>query len=141
MKKILIPKEMAQAAHQAFFNMNSIGGTRGDRSDGERMIFALEAALRWLSEHPAAPTLEQIKSIKSQTSLEEINPACVYHICLEWQRRMFLAPEPEVPEAIKDLLLPTKFVDSDNNSRSLSITAELANKHLIEAYKRGKDSK
>ena len=22
----------------------------------------------------------------------------------EWQRRMFLAPEPEVPEAIKDLM-------------------------------------
>ena len=97
----------------------------------------LEAALRWLSENPIVPTKEQIDSmIGSNSQLHwgwdtywrEHTSAWI----TEWQRRMFLTPEPEVPEAIKDLLLP--------NIESGFFKPEIVNERLAEAFWRGQKS-
>ena len=47
---------------------------------------------------------------------------------IDYVRRMFLAPEPEVPEAIKDLL---------EGPEEPGISAREANWRVIEAYRRG----
>jgi hypothetical protein len=53
----------------------------------------LEAALRWLSENPRVPTDAQIEDMKIK--LVPVHPHWS-NIVAEWQRRMFIAPDPEV---------------------------------------------
>lgn len=51
---------------------------------------------------------------------------------IEWQRRMFLAPEPEVPEEVKDMLV------EEHISRW---RGEEVNEKVIEAFRRGQRSR
>ena len=55
---------------------------------------------------------------------------------IEWQRQMYLAPEPEVPEEISDLLYRHPKGFSDN-----FIGMDQADENTREAYRRGKESK
>ena len=91
----------------------------------------LEVALRWQRDNPPVPTMEQINSIR-QVNLngpdEDIYKPQFY--CREWMRRMYDAPEPEVPEEIKDLLHTTIYNMEDND----------CNKRIIESYRRGQKS-
>lgn len=68
----------------------------------------LEAALRWMSENPIVPTvadaltLLQERVASGHLSNKEycaIPATTIRCVIREWQRRMFLAPEPGVTEA------------------------------------------
>jgi hypothetical protein len=96
----------------------------------------LEAALRWLSDNPIVPTAKQSAELESLCRLND-EPMCMDAIfyCSEWQRRMFLAPEPEVLTDIKDLLLSESAPQSHAYFRP-----DTYNQRIREAYRRGQKS-
>jgi hypothetical protein len=57
----------------------------------------------------------------------------------EWQRRQFLAPEPEVPEAIKDLLYqkPGTRVGVDGDPVQASRYIAESDRRVLESHLRG----
>jgi hypothetical protein len=75
-------------------------------------------------------------------------PLSVYqNVAVEWQRRCFLAPEPEVPEDVKELLWADArcpdgifYFPVDDRKPYTSETLH-HNKQIIEAYRRGKGAK
>jgi len=98
-KKIVVPAEMKMAAWKAACVQRGVS---------ESLIeTALEAALRWLSENPIVPKLrsdiEHLDEVFGDTDDKGGREDLVAVVC-EWQRRMFLAPEPEIPEEIKDVM-------------------------------------
>jgi hypothetical protein len=110
MTKIRVPDGMMVAAHVAHIHPTVLNEI-------------LEAALRWLSEHPIVPSTDDIGSMQDLLNgygIADWGPI----LCAEWQRRMLLAPEPEVPEEISDLIRGRE--DDDL---------------IIEAYRRGQNSK
>ncbi len=110
-KRYVIPEGMLKAALDA----------QQMRCDPVISKVGLEAAIRWLAENPIVPDRETADRLIACRGIHsEADPFA------EWQRRMFLAPEPEVPEAIKDLLTMS---DSPHNE------------HVLEAYRRGKASR
>jgi len=100
-KEIVVPAEMWDAARRMYAQANSLNG-RTDCSDSDRLMYALEAALRWLSENPIVPTMAQMEACRDSGHPCILDGAWY---ATEWQRRMFLAPKTEIPEAVKDLLL------------------------------------
>jgi hypothetical protein len=68
----------------------------------------LEAAIRWQSENPQAPTDEQMKKMKSDIRYRVGVHFDDLKLVKEWQRRMYLAPEPEVPEETPEII---RFLD------------------------------
>ena len=131
--KIVVPEGMLNAGRAAYS-----GYVTAEK--GARRI--IEAALRWLSENPIVPTDGFLKEMlcrdffggQNWTDLQVFffggqnwTDPQVFKFCEEWQRRMFLAPEPEVPEAIKDLLWT---IDGDKEDRE-------HNTAILEAYRRG----
>ena len=90
--KIVVPKGMLEAAASATF-LNEENGL-------EKVI---EAALRWLSEHPIMPSTEQLLRMSRQyidakrSEIDEEMILFIKHLVCAWQCRMFLAPKPEVP--------------------------------------------
>jgi hypothetical protein len=89
---------------------------------------AVETAIRWLAEQ--VPTDEQARQIWKEDVTpyyEHYQP--VQQIIAAWVRRMFSAPEPEVPEAVKDLLW----------SKASLLSCE--NQRILEAYRRGMASR
>jgi hypothetical protein len=122
---IVVPEEMLKAAEDA---VNAIYTPTGITS------IAVEVALGWLAENPIVPTVEQAseccKRHFSDDGLEFFRLGLI-----EWQRRMFLAPEPEVPEEIQDLC---DQMDSYlNHTKGPSYARDL----LVEGYRRGKESR
>jgi len=92
---------------------------------------AVEAFCRWLSENPQVPSTEQyLEMIRSDRVPAVKDMFC--NILEVWQRRMFLAPEPEIPKEIDDLL----WDDTDKGPYYVE-----HNKAAIEAYRRGQRSK
>jgi hypothetical protein len=85
-KKYVVPTGMLNKAYEycpASFAMPAV----------ERM---LEAALRWQSENPIVPTAQQVGELvvaAPMASTRQAYTATIFCIT-EWQRRMFLAPEP-----------------------------------------------
>jgi len=56
----------------------------------------LESALRWLSENPIVPSDEQLEAMIQQArKIGDPYLGLWREVVVEWQRRMFLAPEPE----------------------------------------------
>lgn len=115
-KKYVVPEEGLKAA-------SSLG--RNDLAIEER----LEAALRWRSENPKVFSDEWIVQLVKDAGCADLLGANQFvlgmHQILDlFQRRMYLAPEPEVPKEIKDLLC-------GGNINTL----------ITEAYRRGKNSK
>jgi hypothetical protein len=99
---------------------------------------AVEAALRWLSEHPVVPTMEQavvLRDLDTSISAQygQTAPTCasVSAVVTFWQSHMFLAPEPEVLEEISDLKL----------CGGSAYTHEQVNQRIAEAFRRGQKSK
>ena len=109
MKKIAVPKGMLKAAILAVDGKFSCiympsKGLGGDFAVIEAMGLGLEAALRWMSDNPIVPTEEQWRAcLQSYNDAAKTGYECALLFCNDWQRRMFLAPEPEVPEAVADL--------------------------------------
>lgn len=89
-----------------------------------------------LAEHPIVPTNEQLKSMENArldlTRTPTPDPEA--WLCEEWQRRMFAAPEPEVPKEIADFM--TTWTDEP-----LYWTGRQINQNILEAFRRGKKSK
>ena len=134
-EKIKVPEGMLVAAHNA----------PGLEREGNRYYYitcGLKAALHWLSEHPIVPTEAQVMEILQERVAsghitgEEycaIPPATVRFCIAEWERHMFDAPEPEVPEEIKDMLLDARASDSERCFFKPSVY----NERIVEAYHRG----
>lgn len=123
-KKIVIPEGMLQAGWDAVHEANGIAG----------VSTVLEAALRWLSENPILPTNLAESAIYSEWKKDHDLQYPLW-ILREWQRRMFLAPEPEVPEEIKDLL-----VSNEDEKRGIPLVtpSDVFNQKITEAFQRGR---
>lgn len=96
--RIKIPEDVLTVVLQS-------GPNNGSDYDRER---DLEIALRQLSEHPIVPTDEQLAEIRSSVRMEISRDSHGFvdeskdmlwpwfkSLIAEWQRRMFLAPEPD----------------------------------------------
>jgi len=97
---------------------------------GKLLVVAVavcEEFARALIESPITPTRSQLDAMYD--SMKTVGDAAEY-MAVEWQRRMFLAPEPEIPEDVKDLLRGTL----PNGGYCVS---EEVGKLVIEAYRRG----
>lgn len=124
-KKYVVPREMMNAAIAGYARCVGMGSF--DRFGIE---WAVEAALRWLAENPIVPSHEQIYDMEK----EHVNPN-IRWMLIEWQRQMFLAPDPDSP--IKDLIFDSPsgipVVLSDH---SVSVSDDV-NSRIREAYRRG----
>ncbi len=128
--KIKVPEGMLEAAEKAANDSRGVG----PEDLGVDVLKTLEAALRWLAENPVEPSDDQTAKLKLDYMMAEHNhPQLVKFSAVEWQRRMFLAPEPEVPEvpeAITDLIhkkLP----------ETPEAVCQSVNAAILEAYQRG----
>jgi hypothetical protein len=124
-KNYVVPKEGLAAALEA------AGSTLRDTEWKHVVAVAVHAFIRWQSENPRVPTDKQIKDMWTLYA-NSVEVDCA-GLLAEWQRRMYLAPEPEVPEKIKDLLL-----DLRELKEHAWHEASICNEKLIEAYRRGK---
>lgn len=90
-KKIVVPDGMLKAA------------SKGDPLDAEELREPLRLALEWLSEHPIVPSEEDCRSlvIKKAGYDFEIWEWARWGAS-EWQRRMFLDPEPEIRAFVRN---------------------------------------
>jgi len=97
----------------------------------------VDAFAEELAKNPIVPTNEQVKKMK-----DDLHPNFApNYVCfgsgdfedgaVEWQRRMFLSPEPEIPEEVEDLLWGEYEEVGHGNE---------ANAKIIEAYRRGRAS-
>lgn len=120
---IVVPEGMLDAIDGILFT-----------TERSRVKAVLIIALRWLSEHPIVPTEAQWEECCAewQKSRDPMDSPSMENIYPIWQRRMFLAPEPAVPEAIKDLLW--KHIPSDDKFQTAS---DLHNTLVLAAYVRG----
>lgn len=131
-KKIVVPEGMLKSADAHIRR----------KFDGVRCIHrielvseSIEAALRWLSENPIVPKFDQeVAILKDCEPLNE--PASISSIAMAWQRRMFLAPEPEIPDEIEDLLPFPPDVVIPGNYLYRQVKAHLDNV-ATEAFRRG----
>lgn len=129
-RKIVVPEAMLQAAMDAQ-EIYAIPQTR----------HIVEAVLRWLSENPIVPTPDQWAAASDAVSVRYRKKFGVSfsfshtEIAEEWQRRMFLAPEPSAPIELIDLLWQGKVVMPADESIKEN------DRRIIEAYRRGKESK
>ncbi len=121
-KRYVIPEGMLEAVRQG---MRPILEASSDRNHGynqddlERA--GIEGILRWISENPRVPSDADLDKLMDE-ACDESEPECNSnrYVAVNWQRRMFLAPEPEeicptcglrqdnrigvAPEAIRDVL-------------------------------------
>jgi hypothetical protein len=124
-KKIVVPEGMLRATWNAMEEHmqthNFVGCVPGSMCS---LTVGIEAALLWWSENPIVPTLEQAAELWRVTNgtLKDTWPVS---IAVEWQRRMFLAPEPKMPDAVKQLL-------KESCGSGMSVEAL-----IVEAYNRG----
>lgn len=113
-KKYVVPEGMLEAASNGWSPVQD-----------NALRTRLEAALKWLAENPILPDEKQIANM-GKFGMEYW---LVRTICRRWIEDMFLAPEPEVPEAIADLM-------RDKDGRTVNVRE----KHLmIAAYARGRE--
>jgi hypothetical protein len=95
----------------------------------------LEAALLWLSKNPIVPTEKQLEDVESGwLGQGPLDRDSLRYGAAQFQSRMFLAPEPEpepeVPEEIKDLLIPRRETDRSKEEY-------IHNAQILKAFRRG----
>ena len=99
-KKYVLPEGMLEAAYDAQLPADNPSFSWEEADELTRRFYRrmMEAALRWLSDNPQVPTMEQA------TEMSDNGHPCVLDgvwYATEWQRRMFLAPEtPDEREMI-----------------------------------------
>lgn len=93
MTKIKVPITMHIAARPQIARVDSV-------DYGTAFVEGMRFACCYITENPIVPTYAQIKRMHA----ESVNGMNDVELCEEWQRRMFLEPEPEVPEEIKELM-------------------------------------
>lgn len=136
-KKIVVPKGMLEAALDGP-GIESVKETR--RLYVEACI---EASMRWLSENPIVPSDDQRDEIICAWDkfgrLQEGSGDFFRWSLIEWQRRMFLAPEPDVPEAFKEAVIG---ILDQINQNALAPSNAVPQLHAaLEAYRRGQKSR
>jgi len=119
-KRIVAPDEMVHAAWVAWGEPDCAG-----------VRDVVEAALLWLSENPTSPNEDQTEAIRGSFLAQQDVTELIEFTVLEWQRRMFLAPEPEVLEPIKDLLC-------GGGDAEAYFRPDIYNDRIVEAYRRGR---
>jgi len=140
-KKYVLPNGMERAAWDAMDAHAKVHGPAVGCVLGSMcsLTAGLEAAIRWQAENPAVPTPEQGREIRAVWDhVDRLKDASVCDfvetICREWQRRMYLAPEPEVPEAVEDLM------HKNRKPYTVDCTPEAQDQRILEAYRRGQKS-
>jgi len=137
-KKIVVPSGMVDAAYgkaiedeDGKVRYSPVDAVKSHERLGVERI--LEAALRWLSENPIEPTQKQSRKLYADVPQGLLVDEVPSWYAIVWQRRMFLAPESEVPEEIKDLLwsIGGTWMQTDKKH----------NNEVAEAYRRGKEAK
>lgn len=142
MRKIIVPQKMHSAAWNAQHEHAKTHGPAVGCLPGSpcSLDVGLEAALRWLSDNPIVPTEKQWNEAGVavyQRYREKVGPSFNYHhseICAEWQRRMFLAPELKIPDAVEDLMWSETLYAGDTGFHD---AIPNINKAIIEAFHRG----
>ena len=130
-KVFVVPEGMLKAAVDATW-MKARGTTipqadaRVAHEIEENIRASVADALRWLSENPIKPTSSDIESVYKSGNARLIDCIC------EWQRRMFLAPEPEVPTEIRGLI--------DGMDSMAKYEREWATKVVLKAFRLGQKS-
>ena len=116
MKKIIIPEGMLKAAQY---------NAERQRYFGNPVVY-VEPALRWLSENPIVPNLEEVSEMYKINRFHGIDkPLQVYgDIAVEWQRRMFLAPNPPPDPLV--MYIMRHFDDLNMDPVTLRLRAESA---------------
>lgn len=136
-KKYVLPNGMERAAWDAMDAHAKVHGPAVGCVLGSMcsLTAGLEAALRWLSENPITPTKQQLQEMYDSPGCpkEGTYVPVPYYLC-EWQRRMYLAPEPEVPEAVEDLM------HKNRKPYTVDCTPEAQDQRILEAYRRGQKS-
>jgi hypothetical protein len=130
-RKIVVPEGMLKAAVDSWISNGDAAYkeyaemAKANTSD---LKDALESALGWLSANPIVPTEQQWRDLYK--SFGRGDPSSPYPIedqlrftVFEWQRRMFLAPEPQ---GIDDLLVSLRGCSIDQ-----------IDGRIREAYQRG----
>jgi hypothetical protein len=126
-RKIVVPEEMLRAAVAVVS-----GGIYAPV-----LKSVIEAALDWLTDDKnivsllPPDTLTKIAKRVPGRMLTQTTALLAVHVGLE---EMFLSPEPEFPEEIKDLLLyGADFIHGQN-------AADEANKNILKAFRIGKEA-
>lgn len=90
-KKYVVPEEGLKAA------LDSAGQTVSGCPWQELATKAVEAFIRWQSENPMVPSDEDLEFLQRDAEGSvDLGFARRKWYITEWQRRMYLAPEPEV---------------------------------------------
>jgi hypothetical protein len=102
-KNYVVPKAGLEAAIEA------AGSTLKDTDWKQVVAVAVHAFIRWQAENPIIPTHEQaihLCEIFEDESGSRRPDYCdsVRAVAIEWQRRMYLAPEPEAPQVASEVL-------------------------------------
>jgi hypothetical protein len=144
-KKIVVPEGMHRAAVEWLllyenFKVDTLEpstSTPEQQANGRASV-VLEAVLRWQSNRSPEISKELLERLATAGNVSKETAYDIVDIAL---RRMYDAPEPEVPKEIEDLLLVDaatfKLPDGDNFYGS----AADRNAAVIEAYHRGQKSK
>jgi len=139
-KKIVVPEEMKKAAIDDWY-------IRGrELSIEDRVDSVLRAALGWLADNPIVPSSIDVTEMVEARAAFDRPPIAPFFYAVEWQRRMFLAPEPEVPKVSDE---EREIIDAwlkryQKNGQRVGLVGNAMAGDLIqelEAYRRGREGK
>jgi len=141
-KKIVVPKGMIEAVIDHHPSKGALQSDP-DMLSTDTVTAVLEAAIRWMIENPIVPSTKDADKLWREAhtlSADSKTGHAGKDMLIEWQRMMFLAPEPEVPEEVKDLM--SKYADPKLQTDGLlRAMARGHNEDIIEAYRRGQKSR
>jgi len=139
-KKIVVPEGILSAV------ITAIGKKRLERFDhlaqrdgelwpAETIQITLETALNWLSDELES-MLKDDPYLSDHYRSESLNENAVrtgFNNAIRTVRSIFVAPEPEAPEQVKDLLCAVTHTDEESYFRP-----DIYNQRIIEAFNRGR---
>ena len=128
--RIKVPEEMLEAAKAEW------PSTFADPILRDSFIVGMIFACQHISEHPIVPTDEQMGELMRECPDKTYLRACDRFAAFIdlWQRRMFRAPEPEVPESVQNIL--EELLETLEISQR-GVLGESVMKAILEAYRRG----
>jgi len=97
------------------------------------------AVAKYLAANPITPNRVQMQDVEAAAHHESLHTTkWLSDILMEWQRRMFFAPEPEMLEEIADLMWDSPLYTEDQEFYK---AIPQINANTVEAYRRGKVSR
>lgn len=104
------------------------------RDFGNRAVLG---AVKWLTNNPIKPDAAQTNALAVASGSHAGNSGVAAAGAVEWQRRMFLAPEPKVPKELHDLT----WRNSVGTAGKVTMTFAEIDARILEAFHRGQKSK